>query len=178
MRRSLFSFCRAAAPRRPASRVRPHGFGAAHPCHSARFASTQTGTGGHVWPLVPLPGGGEVSVEAFLGRADDQSECDDSRETTNELEVGVQKFLRTLKAEAIPRYKTKAADTECEDASTVIATGLNHELQSRLEMEPLKRCEIDLERDPATGTWTATLVKMAGVGHEMAVAELTTQCGI
>jgi len=57
-------------------------------------------------PLVPLPGGGEVSVEAFLGSADvDQSACDDSRETTEELEADVQKFLRTLEEEAIPRYE-------------------------------------------------------------------------
>ena len=84
-------------------------------------------------------------------------------------------FLRVLEENAIPAYEKKAADSACEDASTLIATGISDKLRLKLEAERLLGCKVDFNRD-TEGLWNAVLVKMRVKGHQVAVCELQGQC--
>ena len=97
-------------------------------------------------------------------------------EWSSELEAGVRSFHLALD-DAIPRFKAKVAGPECDDVSTVVVEQLSDDMRKRLETERLTGCKIEYERDLKTGTWTATLVKLAGEGHGAVVGELAGQCG-
>jgi len=96
-------------------------------------------------------GHGSMTVSKHPESDDDFSHLEGSKdpvtfERTSELEAGVRSFHRSLD-DAIPRYKAKVADPECDDVSTVVVEQLSDELRKRLGTERLTGCKIEYERD-------------------------------